>query len=213
MSPRRYKLGRREPGVKKTRSLILTAARNLLKTKGRFPAFTLDAVAQQAGVARMTLYYQFGSKSGLLEALYDSIVARGMNEDLTKILQKADPLAGLLEFIDAFVHLWSSDRRVIRRLHALAALDSQMAKGLQSREAWRRQGLQVLLSRVRERYGHPVAGKFTAAVEVVHMLTSFETFDHLAGQTRSPREVGDTVKRLALAAVVLYGAEVGEEAA
>jgi len=115
--------------------------------------------------------------------------------------------------IGAFVHLWSSDRRVIRRLHALATLDPQMAKGLQAREAWRRQGLQVLLSRVRERYGHPVAAKFAAAVVVVHMLTSFETFDHVASQTRSSREVGDTVKRLALAAVVLYVAEVGEEAA
>ena len=31
----------------------------------------IDAVARQAGVARMTVYYQFESKKGLLEALLD----------------------------------------------------------------------------------------------------------------------------------------------
>jgi AcrR family transcriptional regulator len=35
--------------------------------------FSVEAVARQAGVARMTVYYQFGSRRGLLEGICDSL--------------------------------------------------------------------------------------------------------------------------------------------
>jgi hypothetical protein len=54
-----------------------------------------------------------------------------------------------------------------------------------------------------DRYGHPPPDALQEAVAVLHMLTSFETFDALAGPDRSPQEVAGQVHRLAVAALGL----------
>jgi AcrR family transcriptional regulator len=74
MSPRPYRLGQRQVLADETRSKILDAARAQLETEA---SFSIDAVARRADVARMTVYYQFGSKRGLLEALFDALAASG----------------------------------------------------------------------------------------------------------------------------------------
>src|SRR5437868_652736 len=71
MKPRPYRLGQRQTTIEQTRARIVAAARELLATPGGIAGFTIDAVAAQAGVARMTVYNQFASKIGLLEALFD----------------------------------------------------------------------------------------------------------------------------------------------
>jgi AcrR family transcriptional regulator len=208
MSPRRYHMGQRKAAADKTRSRILTGARDLLATPRSFSEFSIDAVARKSGVARMTVYYQFASKAGLLEALYDHLLTRHDTGQVLDALPQPDSLAALLEFVDVFIRVWSSQRVVIRRVHALAALDPALAQSVHTRNAHRRHELEAILKRVRGQYGHPGFSKFSEAVEIVYMLTSFETFDHLAGATRRPNDVADTVKRLALAAVVLHGAEI-----
>ena len=65
MSPRPYRLGQRQVAADETRSRILNAARSQLEEEA---SFSIDAVARRADVARMTVYYQFGSRRGLLEA-------------------------------------------------------------------------------------------------------------------------------------------------
>src|SRR5205807_3910390 len=103
-----------------------------------FSGFTIDAVARQAGVARMTVYYQFGSKLGLLEALFDDLAARGQMQQLATAFQQPDPVVALAEYIAVFGHFWTSDRRMIRRLHGVAALDPEVELGLRAREERRR---------------------------------------------------------------------------
>jgi AcrR family transcriptional regulator len=208
MSPRRYRMGQRNAAAEKTRARILAAARELLATPRGFSGFSIDAMACKSGVARMTVYYQFGSKAGLFEALYGHLVARWDTGQLVDALRHPDSLAALLEFIDVFIRAWSSERVVIRRLHALAALDPALAQKVQTLNARRRHELEAILKRVRGQYGHPGFSHFSEALEIVNMLTSFEAFDHLAGTTRRPSDVGDGIKRLALAAVVLHGAEI-----
>ncbi|MGH9200557.1 MAG: TetR family transcriptional regulator, partial [Vicinamibacterales bacterium] len=61
MSPRPYRLGQRATAVAETRSRIVAACRELLMSTDIQTRFSIDAVARQAGVARMTVYYQFGS--------------------------------------------------------------------------------------------------------------------------------------------------------
>lgn len=208
MSPRRYRMGQRNAAADETRGRILAGTRELLAAPKGFSEFSIDAVARKSGVARMTVYYQFESKAGLLEALYEHLVARHDTGHFMDELRKPDSLAALLEFIDVFIRVWSSDRVVIQRVHALAALDPALAHSLETRNARRRHELEAILKRVRGQCGHPSFSKFTEALEVVYMLTSFATFDQLAGTTRKPNEVADAVKRLALAAVVLHGAEI-----
>src|SRR5438093_8445964 len=123
MSPRPYRLGQRRVAAEQTRTRVIAAARELLTASGGFTGFTIDAVAQPAGVARMTVYYQFGSKAGLLEALFDDLAARGGMDQLPAAFSRADPLDALAEFIAIFCRFWASERPLIRRLQGLAALD------------------------------------------------------------------------------------------
>lgn len=189
MSPRPYRLGKRQAAADETRSRILAAARDLLGSPGGLAAFTIDAVARRAGVARMTVYYQFGSKSGLLEALFDDVAARGGMQRLAAAFARPEPLDTLAGFVAAFAGFWAVERRLHRRIHGLAALDAEVDRSLRAREEWRREGLRRIVRRLRSG-GGGAAGKEAAGkepmpdeevVDVLFMLTSFETFDQLAG--------------------------------
>jgi len=197
MSPRPYRLGQRQVSTDETRSKILDAARAQLETQ---PSFSIDAVARRADVARMTVYYQFGSKRGLLEALFDDLAARGGLRGMPAAFQQVDPRRALEGLIDVFAHFWSSDRLVLRRLRAMAALDPELDEVLRERNEGRRQGLRVIVSRLASHGGS--RGKATSdLVDVLFALTSFENFDVLAGPDRTPEQVAPLVKRAAAAIV------------
>jgi AcrR family transcriptional regulator len=201
MKPRRYRLGQRQAGVEQTRARIIEAARELLMSEGGFANFTIDAVARQAGVARMTVYYQYRSKVGVLEALCDSLAAHGQIERLAAAFGCAEPLDALTQFLAVFGGFWASDRLVIRRLRALAALDPDFEAVIRGRDQRRREGLRVIVGRLAAASGRPLTGSLDETIEILHTLSSFETFDALAGQTRSPEEVVGLVQRLARAAI------------
>src|SRR5262245_43869901 len=100
MSPRSYPLGVRQaatheprPGPRRaatgqTRARTIAAARELLTAENGISAFSIEAAARQAGVARMTLYYQYGSKTGLLNALFDDLAARGGLEQMASVFHE-----------------------------------------------------------------------------------------------------------------------------
>jgi AcrR family transcriptional regulator len=204
MSPRPYRLGQRQATTTQTRARILAAARQLLAAPGGIAGVTVEAVARHADVSRMTVYYQFGSKAGLLEALFDQLATTGrLPQGVAAAMQQPDPLDALAGYIAAFSRFWAAERLVLRRLRSLAALDPELAQGVRARDARRRAGLELLAGRLADRYGHPAPDALAEAVVVLHMLTSFETFDALAGPDRSPQDVAPQVHRLALAALGL----------
>jgi AcrR family transcriptional regulator len=205
MSPRRYRLGQRQAAVDQTRARIIAAARELLLAGGVSSGFSVDAVARQAGVARMTVYYQFGSKRGLLEALFDDLAARAqIGERLAGAFRQPEPLDALAGLVAAFGHFWASDRLVIRRLRSLAALDPDFEQALPARDERRREGLRVVVGRLVARHGWPAPDAVDEAVDLLHTATSFETFDTLAGSARSPEDVVPVVQRLTRAILDLY---------
>lgn len=204
MSPRPYRMDRRQAAVDETRARIVAAARDLLATADGPAAFSIDAVGRHAGVARMTVYYQFGSKAGLLEALFDDLAGRAeIGERLAAAFREPDPLDALAALIEAFAHFWTPDRLIIRRLHALAILDPEIGQGDRARNERRRNALRVILGRVAERHGRPAAAALDEAIDLLHALTGFETFDALAGETRQPEDVVPVVRHLALAVLGL----------
>src|SRR5919204_4414645 len=91
VSPRPYRLDRRRPAAEQTRARILQATRELLLAPEGVAGFTIDAVAERAGVARMTVYYQFGSKPGLLEAVFDALAAQAGMQDLATAFRTPEP--------------------------------------------------------------------------------------------------------------------------
>ncbi len=203
MCPRPYRLGQRQIATEQTRARILIAARELLLTSDAFSGFSIDAVARQADVARMTVYHQFGSKIGLLEALSDSLAAHGGMEQLANAFRQKDPLEALDEYIRVFSRFWQSDRLVTRRLRALSTLDPDFEQVVKARDERRREGLRVIVLRFVEKYGKPAPETIDETVNILFTLLSFETFDTLAGPTRSIEEVTPVVQRLARAALGL----------
>jgi AcrR family transcriptional regulator len=190
VSPRPYQKRTREVATAETRARIIEASRALLTDPAGAPNFTIDAVAQRADVARMTVYYQFKSKRGLLEALFDDLAQRGQMSELRKAFTVADPATALESFIETFVRFWSGDRVVIRRLNALAALDAEVEQALRERGSWRREGLTVLVQRLKGAHDETL-------LDVLHMLTSFETYDALATAKRKPKDVTTILQSLA----------------
>src|SRR5947209_669870 len=92
MSPRPYRLGQRQAATELTRARILNATRALLMSSNGYSHFSIDAIARQADVTRMTVYHQFGSKTGLLEGLCDSLAVSGGMEQLATAFRQAEPL-------------------------------------------------------------------------------------------------------------------------
>ena len=202
MSPRPYRLGQRQAAIDETRSRVMGAARELLVCD-RPGRFSIEEVAQRADVARATVYYQFRSKLGLLEALFDSVAAAGGMAGLADAFGRSEPLAALDEYIAVFGRFWGSDRRLHRRLHGLAAVDPDLGAALQARAEWRRRGAATLVSRLTDQHGSPPAELQPAVIDMLFTLTSFDTFDTLAGAAKTPEAVVPLVQHLARAAVTL----------
>ena len=200
--PRPYRLGQRQAATEQTRARILAAARDLLMSPDGYARFSIEAVARQADVARMTVYHQFGSKIGLLEALCDTLAASGGMEYLATAFRQPDPLEALNQFLLVFGRFWEADRLVTRRLRALAALDPDFEQVIRARDAWRRQGISVIAERLIDHQGLLPETARDEFVEVLFTLSSFETFDTLAGPTRSLEEVAPLVAQLARAALL-----------
>ncbi len=203
MSPRPYRLGQRQMITEQTRTRILAAARELLMESSGFSSFSLDAVARQADVARMTVYHQFGSKIGLLEALCDSLAAYGGMEQLAAAFRRPDPREALDDYIGVFGRFWDSDRLVTRRLRGLAAFDPDFEQVIRARDERRREGLRVLVQRIVKQRGHPDPEALDEMVDVLYALLSFEYFETLAGPARRLEDVVPLVCRLAHTALGL----------
>ena len=201
MSPRPYRMGKREAAAAETRTRILEAARQLLANKSETD-LSMEAIARRADVSRLTLYYQFKSRPGLLEALYDHLATRGNMRNLTQAFHEPDPSVALEKLIRTFVGFWSSDPVVIRRLRGMAVLDPDIDQGIRARDARRKHIAREILRRV------VLAGKkkFTAvqqdlAADVLSMLTSFESYEALARAGHSNPKIVATITRIARVAV------------
>src|SRR5262249_50487195 len=199
MCPRPYRLGRREAAGRRVRARVVAAARRILTSSAGSSAFSIDGVANEAGVSRMTVYYRFGSRRGLLEALFDDLAARGHIDRLPAAFAQPDPLRALSQYIDVFAGFWASGRVLIRRLQAMGVMDPELGEALRARQERRRHGLTVIVGRIGERRSLPNPPE--DVVDVLFALTSFDTFDALATKGRGQKEVAALLRRVAFAAV------------
>ena len=201
MSPRPYKMGKRQAARTETRGRILEAARQLLAAEPSSD-LSLEAIAQRADVSRLTIYYQFSSRAGLLEALYDHLAQRGHMEQMADVFQASDPMSAIEKLVHTFVGFWATDPRVMRRLRGIAALDPEVAQGIRSRDARRpRIALEILKRAPSMTRGKRGEVDQRAAAEVLGMLTGFETYDALARAGQTKAQIEATLTRLARCAI------------
>jgi AcrR family transcriptional regulator len=96
-------------------------------------------------VSRMTIYYHIGSRAGLLEDVLDDLGTRGGLEDIAGAMQLPHGTEAIGGLVAVFCRFWSSQRVVIRKLRAMAALDPDLAGVF--RDERRRQMLRASLER------------------------------------------------------------------
>ena len=172
------------------RARVIAAATQSLREDGGLGGFSLDSVAKAAGVTRLTVYNQFGSRRGLLEAVFDDIAARGRLATIPEALSLADPRQSLDAIIERFCAFWSSDE-AIGRLHDAMATDAEFAIALTERNERRRKLLQALMKRLLP--ADVPARRRRDAIDFVYAMTSYAMF-RLLGSNRSVQAVAELVK-------------------
>jgi AcrR family transcriptional regulator len=180
MGTRTYRLERRATGLADTRQLFLSAG---------FHRASIEAIAEHAGVGRTTVFQQFGSKSGLLEALEQETSARAGLEELLRELGGKESLGALRAALETGCRVWAAEAKMFRGLFSLAAIDPEMHAIVADQAARRRQLIDALALRLqRQRRLRPGVTRRTAA-DLLWLLTSFESFDSLYTARGSVREV------------------------
>ena len=129
-----------------TRRLIVDAARRLFLERG-YSATTMDAIAEEAGVAVSTVYAAFKNKRTILrairEAWHEQTRAREINEEASR---QPDPERRLEMVAHATRRQWETGGAVVAVYQGAAAADREAAAEL--REALR--GRRAALDRVVE---------------------------------------------------------------
>jgi AcrR family transcriptional regulator len=185
--------------VDQVRVRILDAARDLL-AKEDTAEFSMDAVARQAGVTRQTVHNQFGTRSALLEALFDRMAMRGGMAGMPAVMQQTDPVVMLGMFVEIFARFWSSDRVAIRRIHALAVLDPELGRIDRARNERRRMAANRVVDALYRGFGKPLPEDRPDTVALLFTITSFEFFDSFTGNRR-PETVCACIVRFVLDAL------------
>lgn len=198
MSPRRYDMTRRRETTDGTRTRILDAARSIIGGKGDLEGFSMEAVAKKAGVARMTVYYQFHSREALLEALADHLAQRGGMHRMRQVFMEPDPEKSLRRLVEVFAGFWATDRVTLRRLRAMGVVFPSKDRGPRDRDAWRREAVENVLARFGRKVGSARVGGPAGLAAILTTLTSFESFDSLCSKGLSPEEVGKLLGNLAV---------------
>jgi AcrR family transcriptional regulator len=183
---RKYRLGRRQEAVDRTRLAILAAARDVLASGD--PRLSAGEVARRAGVSRITIYNRFGSRAGLLREVAAEARRESPSRPATEL---NDPLDQLRQRIVDSCATWSSDPALFRSLPGVANV------GIEAPNEDRALAERLAASD----YLRPGCS-LKEAEDVIGAITSFQVFDRLhKGGRRSPTAVAEILMRLAAAVV------------
>jgi AcrR family transcriptional regulator len=176
---RHYSIGKRLEGSDQKRARILAAARAQLESNG-FPALTLEALARESGVTRQTIHNLFGTKAGVLEALFDQIALDSGMEQMRQVMQQTSAEEMLKGFVHIFCAFWMRNRLLLRRVHGIAAIDPEFAAAVVARNNRRRMAAGRVIERMDRQDGPKAGTGKEARAATLCALTSFEFFDALA---------------------------------
>ena len=189
MSPRRYASPARDAMANATRTRLVAAATKLLRKASSGGDVSLEAVAKAAGVTRLTVYNQFGSRRGLLEAVFDERAREGGLLRLAEAVNDRDPRAALDRVVDIFCDFWSSDPSV-GHLHRIG--DPEFLEAIAARNERRRQVIAALVGRMEPKFADDAERDL---IDVLFALTSYAMFGMLIVNGRSVDEVKALIKQ------------------
>lgn len=158
------------------RQRVITAAMGVLREEAGIAAFSLEAIAARAGVTRLTVYNQFGSRRGVLEAVLDDLAARSALAHLADAADDPDPRRSLDRIVAIMCAFWNFDP-AIGRLQDATALDRDFAIAVHDRTERRRGLIRSILQRLSP--GQP-AQRQRDTVDLIFALTAYATFSALS---------------------------------
>jgi AcrR family transcriptional regulator len=197
MSPRKYRLGKRSDESAGTRLRILNAARDRFAREG-FHRVSIDEIAEAADVARMTVYNQFGSKSGLVEALIEETEQSAGLEAILTAIDLPDAAEALERTVREGCRYWDSAQELARRLVGLGALDGDVRAVLDRADQRRSELVGRLVYRLNEQDLLASGVSIPHATAILGLLCSFEAFDQMATvQGHSARDTASLLSQMA----------------
>lgn len=177
----------RQRQAQATRHLITQAAQDLFLQQG-YACTTIEAIAEQAGVAVSTVYAVFGSKRGILRAIREAWHEHShIREVVYGDPGSASPQERLRRLAQATRLQWESSVEVLSIYTSASSADPQAAAELAEALAGRRQGLQVF---ARSLEPHLLPGLEVAeAAAILQALCLPEVYDELVRHSGWPAEV------------------------
>ena len=206
---RKYDSTRRQAQARETRRQVIEAARRLFTEYG-YAGATIDAIAQEAGVAPETIFATFGNKRAILAAVID--VAVGGDDQPVPLLQRPGPQAVLQQAKPAqLLQLFAADiSDILERVAPMFAImrvaaktEPEIAELLKNRLEQRLRNLTAVVRRLSARSALREGLDDEQAAEIVWTITSPEVFSLLTVDRGWSREryahwLGDTLARLLL---------------
>jgi len=189
---RPYELGKRLEHMDQSRAAILRAARAHL-AEGGYRQLTMASLAAESGVTRQTVHNLFGTKTAVLEALFDVMALGGGMERMREVMTQPSAETMLERFVEVFCRFWSTDRLLLRRIRGIGAIDPEFGAVIQARDRRRLMAANRIAAQLSPGQGSSQAAATLAA------LTSFEFFDALVESALSEPQAAAVVLRLARA--------------
>lgn len=176
--PRRYRMKARAEAAEATRRKVIEAARKAIMD-GPVPALTMGEVARRAGVARSTLYAQYGSQAGLVGAVGVDAGLRGGFERVLELFNLPDAAEAMRRALPQGARMMGSDYELNRRVRVLAQLDPEVMAGLVTAEEHRTGGMRYQAGRLAEQGKLRPGVSPERAAMVLSLLTDFATYEGL----------------------------------
>jgi AcrR family transcriptional regulator len=194
---REYRSDKRESDAAKTRARIVSAAAKHLRSVKGIKGLSLESVAKEAGVTRPTVYKQFGSRRGLLEAVFDDVARRGGLHRIADAMAEPDARVAVKRLVSIFCEFWFFNSKMLGQIIGASVVDPELERGILDRNERRRKGFATLLNRMAgaDRLSAEI---FEEVVDTLFVLTSHAVFSGLAINGRRVDTVCRLVQDLAI---------------
>jgi AcrR family transcriptional regulator len=162
-----------------TRRRIADAARTLFSSRG-YGATTLQAVAEEAGVAVQTVYAVYGSKAGILHELRDTVVRQPAAEALYEDAMREPNAKRKLElFASSIRRRWEFGHDVVSIHRDAGAMDPSVRAEVEQVLGMRRNGIARLARSLEPELAPGIDVAYATAV--LDALTLPEVYAELTG--------------------------------
>ena len=176
MARRPYTTGSRSASAaRRSVDRVLEAAERLIRN-GAFHTASMEELAAEAGVSRATVFNRFGTKLGVLQALFVRAIEGPEMQAIERALEAEDPIAALEGTIAASCEIWDVQGYIHEQLQAVAVLEPEASALIDAQREQQREEIRGLVRRLaRAGLLRPGVSE-PRAVATLHMLTSLESF-------------------------------------